>query len=146
LSKELSEVSERHGLFLSVLAVLLRGWAQREVEEPKKVIEALRAFGQGGGIPYWSSSIAESDAACGRFDAAIERLSECLEMAQTMGELYYVPELYRLKGEYLVQRDAGAEAAAMDCFHQAISLARTQSAKMPELRATMALCRILQRR
>jgi len=87
-------------------------------------------------------------------------LGEALERAHNNTERFYEPELYRLKGELLLQ--SGAEGLESDvstahaaprtpqaeeaeaCFHQAISLARHQSAKSFELRAVMSLSRLWQ--
>ena len=53
-------------------------------------------------------------------------------------------ELYRVKGEMLLLE--GADAAEVEaCFHQAIEVARKQSAKSFELRAVTSLSRLWQR-
>jgi class 3 adenylate cyclase/DNA-binding winged helix-turn-helix (wHTH) protein/predicted ATPase len=88
-------------------------------------------------------------------------LGEALERAHNNAESFYEAELYRLKGELLLQ--AGAEGLESDvstahsplciphreeaetCFNRAINLARHQSAKSLELRAAMSLSRLWQR-
>jgi predicted ATPase len=52
-------------------------------------------------------------------------------------------ELRRLKGELLLIADEGAVAEATQCFRDAIELARRESAKSWELRATTSLTRLL---
>jgi predicted ATPase len=52
-------------------------------------------------------------------------------------------ELRRLKGELLLMGDRGAAEEAAQCFRDAIAVARSQSAKSWELRATMSLARLL---
>ena len=58
-------------------------------------------------------------------------------------ELWYAPELQRIRGELLLQ-DAGGQptADAEQCFDSAIALARQQGALFWELRATMNLARL----
>src|SRR6266851_10374094 len=48
-----------------------------------------------------------------------------------------------LKGELLLRRDDSNAAEAQICFERAIEIARKQSAKSWELRATMSLARLL---
>lgn len=79
----------------------------------------------------------------GNFGDAIARLRDCLALAEKSREFYYVPELKRLLGTYLLEQSRDAVGEAEPCFREAITLARKQGARMPELRATMALCRLL---
>ena len=66
-----------------------------------------------------------------------------------MRSVYYEAELYRLKGELLLQRgqagtDRQQQAEAEACFRQALDVARHQQAKSLELRAVMSLSRLWQ--
>ena len=60
------------------------------------------------------------------------------------GERYFEAELHRLKGELLLQQDAGSGDEAETCFRQALDVARCQQAKSLELRAAMSLSRLWQ--
>src|SRR5262249_19234593 len=60
-------------------------------------------------------------------------------------ERWYDAELYRLKGELMLQaeyHDVGTEAE--QCFQQALAIACSQSAKSWELRASTSLARLWQ--
>ena len=48
-------------------------------------------------------------------------------------------ELHRLKGELLLQQSVENHVEAETCFHQALSIAQSQSAKSWELRAATSL-------
>ncbi len=65
------------------------------------------------------------------------------------GEREYEAELYRLKGELLLQLRVKSEKLGVkeveECFHQAIDIARRQSAKSLELRAATSLARLWQK-
>ena len=61
----------------------------------------------------------------------------------TRGERVYAAEVYRLKGELLLQSDTASEAVET-CFHQALEVARHQQAKSLELRAATSLARLWQ--
>jgi len=64
-----------------------------------------------------------------RFDATGARIQEA--------------EVYRLKGELLLISDKGVAPQAAQCFREAIEVARRQSAKSWELRATTSRARLL---
>jgi tetratricopeptide (TPR) repeat protein len=58
----------------------------------------------------------------------------------------YQPELYRLKGELLLERDGLAAAdEALACFQQSLQIGREQGALAWELRAAMSLVRLRER-
>jgi predicted ATPase len=60
-----------------------------------------------------------------------------------VGERCWAAELYRLKGELLLQAVADARQAEA-CFHLALDVARRQQARAWELRAAMSLSRLWQ--
>ena len=77
-------------------------------------------------------------------------LTDTLAEANKTGERYYEAELYRLKGELLLQLRVKSEKLgveeekAEECFQKALDVARQQSAKSLELRAAMNLARLWQ--
>jgi predicted ATPase len=86
--------------------------------------------------------LAEAYGKAGRAAEGLHVLTDILTAAHPRGELYREAELYRLKGELLLQQALQTEAEA--CFHQAISVARHRCAKSFELQAVMSLCRLWQ--
>jgi predicted ATPase len=70
-------------------------------------------------------------------------VNQGLEAAQRTGTGFCEAELHRLKGELLLLGDNGAAPEAAQCFRDAIEVARRQSAKSWELRATTSLARLL---
>jgi TOMM system kinase/cyclase fusion protein len=135
-------LAERHGLpQWAAMSGLLRGWADGIPEEAEKILDGFRPMGFGQSMAYWGSTIAESEAARGRLDAAVQRLDWCLHRANEVHEMNYVAEIYRLKGTYLLEHNPGERPEAEKCFRQAIAVAREQEARLYELRATIALCR-----
>jgi len=143
----LIEVVDRYGLsMIKAFGGILRGWAVQDPERSMREIEVLRASGQELGLSYWLSLVAESEAARQRYDRALDRLNECLRYAESTGELYYVPELHRMQGEYLLRLDPASVDAAEVCFRRSIAAARERGARMAELRSALALGRVLQGR
>jgi predicted ATPase len=70
-------------------------------------------------------------------------LEEALTFANDRGDKISTPEIHRLKGELLLRQDDGNAPEAISCFDRAIDIARGQSAKSHELRATTSLARLL---
>ena len=57
---------------------------------------------------------------------------------------FWDSNLYRLKGELLLEKDDSAEREAESLFQRALEVARTQKAKSLELRAAMSLASLWQ--
>ena len=77
-------------------------------------------------------------------------LCEALALVDKAAEHNCEAELYRLRGDLLLKRDAQesqpkAEDEAEVSIRRAIEIARRQSAKSFELRATMSLARLLEK-
>jgi len=75
-------------------------------------------------------------------EAGLAVLAEALTVAHENGEHHYEAELYRLKGELLLQQDDPDEPEAESCLRQAVDVARQQQAKSLELRAAVSLSRL----
>jgi predicted ATPase len=72
-------------------------------------------------------------------------IDEALARVEATDERWWEAEIYRLRGELLLSL---AEENALDaeaCFERAIAIARSQTAKSLELRATTSLARLWQR-
>jgi predicted ATPase len=89
--------------------------------------------------------LAESAAKAGNITEGLAVLAEALTAVEKTGIQMYEPEMYRLRGEFLLVRDSENLADAEACFHQAVAVARRHEAKSLELRATMSLARLWQR-
>ena len=72
-------------------------------------------------------------------------LADALKHAETTGERWCEAEIYRLKGELLLQQNSHNQAQAETCFTQAISIAQNQQAKSWELRSVTSLAHLWQR-
>jgi predicted ATPase len=70
-------------------------------------------------------------------------MAKALELGDRTGEAQAKEELYRVKGELLLMLHPTEGAEAEACFRAAIDTARKQLARLPELRATMSLARLL---
>ncbi len=131
-------------------ATSLHGWAMAEqgrVEEGIALIQeglaASRARGGGLYRPYFLCLLAEACMETGRLDDGANALTEALATADEYENRAFEAEMHRLKGELLLKRGDSNAAEAQSCFERAIEIARNQSAKLLELRATMSLARLL---
>jgi DNA-binding winged helix-turn-helix (wHTH) protein/tetratricopeptide (TPR) repeat protein len=129
-------------------ATCLRGWIMvqqgRSEEGIVQLREGLAAFGATEALlrPYFLCLLAEACKETGRLDDGLNALRDALAVANEHEIRFYEAETYRLRGELLKQNDSNV-AEAQSCFERAIEVARTQSAKSLELRATMGLARLL---
>ncbi len=94
--------------------------------------------------------LAEAYGQAGQVDAGVALLTDALGYVGATRERLYESELHRLKGELLLMqsgvgsnaKDVDSQRAAEACFWQAIQVARDQSSKSLELRASRSLARL----
>ena len=106
---------------------ILRGWAlahqgqaQEGIAQIHQGLRAFRATGAELARPYFLALLAEAHGTIGQPEAGLTALAEALTLADTTGERWYEPELYRLKGELLLQQSSDNQAEAETCFHHAL--------------------------
>jgi len=121
-----------------------QGQAQEGIGQIHQGLTAWRATGAEIARPYHLALLAEAYGAMGQPAAALVVLVEALTLVDNTGERLYESELYRLKGELLLQQSSDNHLEAETCFHHAIAIAQKQSAKSWELRAATSLARLWQ--
>ena len=131
--------------------LLPRGWAlaqQGEVAEGLAQIRqgfaAWRATGAGVAWPWFLALLAEACGKVGQLDAGLRALEEALAAVQHNEEHHYEAEVYRLKGELLLQVSPAHQEEAEEHFQQALAVARRRQTKSWELRAATSLSRLWQ--
>jgi predicted ATPase len=130
-----------------------RGWAlavQGQVVEGiaqlREGFATWRALG-GERVPAWPWFLALWAEACshaGQLGEGLCALDEVLRRVQHKEERLYEAEVYRLKGELLLQGLATRQEEAEESFQHALDVACRQQAKSWELRAAMSLSRLWQ--
>jgi len=120
-----------------------RGRNEDAIAQVQKGLAALRAAGAEVERPQDLSLLAEAYMKTGRFDDGLSALTEALAVADEREARVYEAETHRLKGELLLKQDGSNVADAQSCFQRSIEIARKQSAKSWELRATTSLARLL---
>src|SRR5262245_50328552 len=130
---------------------IVQGWSLAEqgqgAEGTAQIRQGLatsQAMGLQAVLPYHLALLAEAYGKAGQGAEGLRVLAEALTMVNNTGERNYEAELYRLKGELLLQQGMEGDEEAETCFRQALDIARQQQAKSLELRAAMSLSRLWQ--
>jgi class 3 adenylate cyclase/predicted ATPase len=127
-----------------------RGWAmaaqgrhEEGIVQIKESLAGIRATGAELSRPIYLCLLAEACREAGRLDDGLSALTEALAAEGEHEERGSDAEIHRLKGELLLKQDDSNAAEAQSCFQRAIEIARQQSAKSLELRATTSLAPLL---
>lgn len=93
-----------------------------------RALDEYRRSGAGIARPYFEALTAFALArASGRVEPALAELERCLSRVQQGGERWYLAELFRMKGELLIERDG--EGAGSEWLERALETARAQGAE-----------------
>ncbi len=147
LAEETIALAQEHELReFSALGRTLRRWALRELNQAEQAFvesDAYAALAPSAWRGDVSGLVAQIHMRGGRAEQAIAVLDEMLARAERLGLGLHQAEFHQLKGEAILKRDSSATAEAEASFRQAIEIAKLQSAKWWELRATTSLARLL---
>jgi predicted ATPase len=134
---------------------ILEGWVlaeqgqwQEGITQLRQGLAALHAIGTEQYRPSLLVMLAEAYGEVGQPEEGLSVLAEARAVVRN-GRRMYEAELYRLKGMLTLQSKVQSpkskvEKEAEEYFQKAIEVARCQSAKAWELRATMSLSRLRQ--
>jgi class 3 adenylate cyclase/predicted ATPase len=102
--------SEHEFAFFAPHGMVLRGWALVEqgqgeagVAQIRQGIAAYRATGAEIERPHWCALLAEACGKVGQAEEGLTVLAEVLAVVDENGDRYYEAEMYRLKGELVLQ-------------------------------------------
>ncbi|MGD0108556.1 MAG: winged helix-turn-helix domain-containing protein [Rhodopila sp.] len=116
-----------------------RGNAKTGVEILQACLVDLHAVRYQALITPFSSSLAQGLAATGRYAEGITLIDQTIRQVEINGNLYYMPELLRVKGGLLLSMPRPAGEDAEFCFMRSIQLSRRQGALAWELRTSIDL-------
>ena len=151
-----------HGTILRGGALAVQGQGEAGMAQMLQGLEALQATGAVLRRPYYLAVLAEVYGRQQQAKEGLTLLTAALEIVHKSAERIHEAELYRLKGELLLQQWQGSgstvpvaspqsltlspqvEAEAEACFLKALEVARRQQAKSWELRAAISLSRLWQ--
>jgi class 3 adenylate cyclase/tetratricopeptide (TPR) repeat protein len=124
-----------HGASLTAL-----GQAHEGLTLLTQGLEALRATGTVTNTSIVLMRIAEAYAMVGQPSDGLNCLAEAAQIIETTDERCHEAELHRLRGDLL--NATGDPSAAKRSYHQALTVAKLQSAKLLELQASVSLARL----
>jgi tetratricopeptide (TPR) repeat protein len=125
------------------VAVAEQGRTDEGIAQMRDALAAMPSRGRELGRAYYLAALAAAYGKMGRTDDALALVAEALALVEGRDERHWETEIYRVKGELLLESRRSSEAET--CFRRAIEIARRQSAKSLELRAATSLSRLLQK-
>jgi class 3 adenylate cyclase/predicted ATPase len=148
---ELMSLAERHGLlFWKSLGLFLQGWCLADrgqgADAARTLREGFSTYASTGSTlfaPIFSCVMARAQAQQGRFENAIDTITQALAVGQRTNETWAEAELHRTAGELmtLLPRPAPDDAEAR--FRCSLAIAHRQKARSYELRAATSFARML---
>jgi class 3 adenylate cyclase/predicted ATPase len=147
-AEEAIVLSKEHDFpFLLGYALLHRGWALTALGRPQEGFAVLTEgrsvlsdAGAMAGRPWALTLLAAANAKLGRPVDSLNCLAEAAEIMDKTDDRYGEAELHRVRGELFAAM--GDRMAAEQNYHRALLVARRQSAKPFELRASTSLDRL----
>jgi predicted ATPase len=152
LARELAETvialaTEQGFPHFLAFGTMVRGWALAEQGQGQEGIAQMR---QSQATFLRAQLLAEAYGKGGQGKEGLTVLAKALSFVETQGPRVWGAELYRLKGQLILQSESqSSESPVLEaeaCFQKAIAVARRQSAKSWELRAATSLARLRQQR
>lgn len=147
-AERLVELAEREGMpHWIAQGHATRGWALSTAGESERAapmirgaLDAYLGTGTRAARTYFNGGLIAAELGRGDLDAAEAALDESFAFVDETDELYFVPELFRLKGELTLARGGrDAAATAQAYFEKAAEQARLQGARIFEQRALDAI-------
>ena len=123
-------------------ALIAQGRYEEGVAGMRRGLSACRATGgtpRAGDLCFLAYGLGR----IGRAQEGLQVLEEGIASVAKTGEQINRPDLHHVKGRLLLAQNPSDVAEAERCFRTAIEIARGQSARMAELRATTSLARLL---
>jgi predicted ATPase len=138
---------EQSFAFWRAPGTIYRGWARAkngDVAEGLSLMRsgaaAYRAAAAELWVPHHTALLARACELAGEFGEALSLLDDALQIGERTGERWLEAELYRHKGQLLLQQ--GHTETAEELYRKALSVAEEQEAKLWELRAAASLARL----
>lgn len=136
--------ARQHGIpYWEAVCDILIGWVRARRGDAQRGVEQIENgwvnYGNTGatlGTSWVMATLADAQRAAGDIDGAVRSVVYGLQHAEETKELYFAPELWRLKGDLAL---AAHPQEAETAYLEAIRLARSIGARSWELRAAISL-------
>ncbi len=151
-AEEVIFTSEQHGFpHRLAMGLFVKGWARAELGDRDEGIalmdeglERWRASGAEILRPCFLTYLAGTFLADGQTELALELLDKAEVLGGVTGERFHEADLYRIRGEALWRLGGdGRREEARSSLRAALAVARSQGARLLELRTATSLARLL---
>ena len=119
-----------------------RGEAVTALPQLSDCMQTVRAGRFGVHTSIFASYLAEAMAMVGRIDDALATIDREISEAEGKGGSFNLPEMWRLKGDFLMHREPANAAEAEHYFGRSLDLAHRQGALSWELRTAVSMARL----
>ena len=92
--------------------------------------------------PLCAKLLADVETAAGHAESALDAVNEAISESEQTGQNWFDAELYRTRGELLLQRGQPKTTASEAAFKHAIDVARRQQTRAFELLAALQLAKL----
>jgi predicted ATPase len=145
---EVLALCAEHSLpYWAAVTAWLRGWCLSGLGHSEEAVALMtaalgdyRATGSVTVVPWFLTLIAEVLRKTRRAHEGLEKLDEAIRQIEATDERWSEADTHRVRGDLLA--DVGDVVEAEKSLYRAISVARRQSGKLFELRATTSLARL----
>jgi predicted ATPase len=132
---------EQRARFIQGALLAQNGDPQQGIEFMRCAIAAIERTNTQNRRPMYLGHFAAAHASLGLPEVGLGVLDEAIEAAEMTKEMFFEPELHRLRGEALLLMGRADEANAT--LRRALAIAQQQKARWWELRAATSLARYL---
>jgi predicted ATPase/DNA-binding winged helix-turn-helix (wHTH) protein len=119
-----------------------RGEAEAAMPQLSGCLQTMRSRRHGVLMSVFASMLAEAMAIMGRIDEALATIDATMSEAEGRGCFFDMPEMLRLKGDFLVNRSPSNITEGENCFRRSLELAHRQGALSWQLRTATSLARL----
>jgi predicted ATPase/DNA-binding winged helix-turn-helix (wHTH) protein len=122
---------------------ILRGNTKAGVKDLQATLDRLHAVRHEVLTTEFNIALAQGLAALGRPDEGKALIDESIRQVEVSGEMFYMPELLRIKGGLLLSIEKPDVREVETCFNESLVLSRRQGARAWELRTAKDLAKHL---
>ena len=138
LAKRLAKYSSQHDLPVwLIVSELLLAWTQGDIEQAEKSVKTIEMMGIRQFMSYWNCPLAQLELHDGNAEKAMTRLNHYIDQALSVEELFYLPELYRLRAHCHQLLDPQNFKAVVADIEKSVSISKRIGAGLFELRALL---------
>jgi len=131
-------------LFARVLygsAIAQQGRPETGIAEMEQALAAIYDDGWLLQRPFFLTRLAEARQQCGRLDSALVAVDEAVRVAEVTEERFSLAELYRLRGELMLEVHPERREEALQWLRRAVEVGESQGARLLERRAAASLAK-----